>query len=214
MKTNNILPSELTLDQIQQRFSTDEAAREYIESVLWPHGPVCPHCKNAEQKSIWKIEANKEKKIRAGLRQCAKCKNQFTVTIGTVFEDSHIPLRKWLTAWYLLCSSKKGISSLQLQRNLGLGSYRAALFMTHRIRHALKDSDFGDKLFGSVEVDETYVGGKKTGVGRGCKCGKTPVVSLLERDGRVRSQVMHHVTGSNLKQAIRNRKPRRAVPSG
>ena len=90
---------------------------------------------------------------------------QFTVTVGTIFEDSHIPLRKWLIAWYLLCSSKKGISSLQLQRNLELGSYRTALFMTHRIRFALKDPSFSDKLSGTVEVDETYVGGKQQGVG-------------------------------------------------
>ena len=114
-------PNELTLDEINQRFASDETAREYIESLLWPHGAVCPHCKNADAKSIWKIQANPAKKIRAGLHRCAKCDKEFTVTVGTIFEDSHIPLRKWLIAWYLICSSKKGISSLQLQRHLGLG---------------------------------------------------------------------------------------------
>jgi transposase-like protein len=104
----------------------------------------------------------------------------------------------------MLCSSKKGISSLQLQRNLELGSYRTALFMTHRIRFALKDPSFSDKLSGTVEVDETYVGGKQSGVGRGSKQNKVPVVSLLERGGRVRSQVMRHVTGKNLKQVIKD----------
>jgi transposase-like protein len=132
-------PSELTLDEINQRFSDDDTARQYIETILWPNGPVCPHCKNADQTKIWKIAANKEKKIRAGLHRCASCNKEFTVTVGTIFEDSHIPLRKWLIAWYLICSSKKGISSLQLQRILGLGSYRTALFMTHRIRHAIRD---------------------------------------------------------------------------
>jgi len=159
---------------------------------------------NADAKSIWKIEANKEKQIRAGLYQCGKCDKQFTSTIGTIFEDSHIPLRKWLVAFYLNSASKKGISSLQLQRILALGSYRTALFMQHRIRHALRDPIFNDKLSGTVEVDETYVGGKQQGVGRGSKVKKTPVVALLERGGRVRSQVMRHVTGANLKQVVKD----------
>lgn len=185
MKTKLLpTPDDLTLDQIMQRFSTDETARAYWESIHWPKGPVCPHCKNAEQKSIWKIEANKEKKIRAGLHQCGKCDAQFTSTIGTIFEDSHIPLRKWLVAFYLNSASKKGISSLQLQRILDLGSYRTALFMQHRIRHALRDPIFDDKLSGTVEADETYVGGKIRGHGRHFMGNKVPVFSLVERGGK------------------------------
>jgi len=195
-------PNNLTLDEINQRFSTDAAAREYLEGIWWPNGPVCPHCKNNDRSKIWRVTPNKERKIREGLYACAECDKQFTATIGTVFEDSHIPLRKWMVAWYLTCSSKKGISSLQLQRILGLGSYRTALFMTHRIRHALRDPIYNDKLSGTVEVDETYIGGKKKFVGRGSLKGKVPVVSLLERGGRVRSQVMKHVTGKNLKAAV------------
>lgn len=135
MKRKSMLPTpdDLTLDEIQSRFGTDEKARRYLEEIRWPNGVVCPHCKIDDQKRIWKIEENPEKKIRAGLYQCAECKAQFTVTVGTIFEDSHIPLRKWLVAWYLLCSSKKGISSLQIQRMLGLGSYRTALFMKRGI---------------------------------------------------------------------------------
>src|SRR5665213_4507837 len=193
-------PDDLTLDQIMQRFASDDDARAYWESIHWPNGAVCPHCKNNEAKSIWKIEANAKKKIRAGLHQCGKCDKQFTSTIGTIFEDSHIPLRKWLVAFYLNSSSKKGISSLQLQRTLGLGSYRTALFMQHRIRHSLRDPVFNDKLSGTVEVDETYVGGKQQGVKGKWRDKKVPVVALLERGGRVRSQVMRHVTGNNLKQ--------------
>lgn len=206
MKSESLLPTpkELTLDQIQQRFADDETARAYVETLLWPNGPVCPHCKNNKQDRIWKIAANPAKKIRAGLHRCAECGKEFTVTVGTIFEDSHIPLRKWLVAWYLVCSSKKGISSLQLQRILALGSYRTALFMTHRIRHAIQDPVFSEPLQGTVEVDETYVGGKKRGVGSGSTSGKTPVVSLLERGGKVRSQVMPKVTGANLKQAIKD----------
>jgi len=197
-------PDDLTLDQIMQRFNTDAPAREYLENLRWPDGITCPHCKNANAANIWDIAANKEKKIREGLHQCGECKKQFTCTIGTIFEDSHIPLRKWLVAFYLNSSSKKGISSLQLQRILELGSYRTALFMQHRIRHALQDSIFtdADKMTGTVEVDETYVGGKTRGTGGGYKGNKTPVVSMLERGGRVRSKVMVKVTGVKLKEFI------------
>ncbi|MDR3459759.1 MAG: IS1595 family transposase [Verrucomicrobiae bacterium] len=195
-------PDDLTLDEITQRFSTDAAARKYWEAIHWPKGPVCPHCSNKKPKLIYEIKANKAKRIRPGLRQCAKCGKQFTATMGTIFEQTHIPLRKWLVAWYLVCSSKKGISSLQIQRILDLGSYRTALFMTHRIRHALRDPVFNDKLRGTVECDETYVGGKTRGRGRHFMGNKTPVVALLERGGRVRSQVMPLVTGKNLKEAL------------
>jgi transposase-like protein len=196
-------PKELTLDEINQRFATDEAARAYWESIHWPNGAVCPHCKNSDAKRIWKVTPNEKKKIRAGLYLCAECNKQFTATIGTIFEDSHIPLRKWLVAWYMICSSKKGISSLQLQRNLNLGSYRTALFMTHRIRHSLQEPAFKDKLAGTIEADETYVGGKTRGKGRHFMGNKVPVVSLVERGGRVRSQVMRHVTGKNLKAVLK-----------
>jgi transposase-like protein len=209
MKTNlsptpEETPKDLTLDQIMQRFNTDETAREYWESIRWPHGAVCPHCKNNDQKTICKIQANTETKVRSGLHQCAKCGKQFTSTIGTIFEDSHIPLRKWIVAFYLNSSSKKGISSLQLQRILDLGSYRTALFMQHRIRHALRDPVFNDKLAGTVEADETYVGGKTRGHGRHFMGNKVPVFSLVERGGRVRSQVMRHVTGKNLKAVLKS----------
>ena len=208
MKTNLLrtpeeTPKDLTLDQIMERFNTDEKARAYWESIHWPNGAVCPHCKNNDQKSICKIQANTETKVRAGLHQCAKCGKQFTSTIGTIFEDSHIPLRKWIVAFYLNSSSKKGISSLQLQRILDLGSYRTALFMQHRIRHALRDPIFNDKLSGTVEADETYVGGKTRGHGRHFMGNKVPVVSLVERGGKVRSQVMKHVTGKNLKAVLK-----------
>jgi transposase-like protein len=198
------MPENLTLDEIQSRFATDEAARRCLEEIRWPDGVVCPHCKNADQKRIWEIKPNESAKIRAGLYQCAECKKQFTVTVGTIFEDSHIPLRKWLVAWYLLCSSKKGISSLQIQRMLGLGSYRTALFMMHRIRYALAHPDFTKQLSGIVEIDETYIGGKTTGQGTGPhQPNKTCVVSLVERGGNARSIVMDRVTAQNLHRAIR-----------
>jgi transposase-like protein len=206
MKRKSMLPtpSDLTLDEIQSRFGTDEAARHYLEEIRWPDGVVCPHCKNADQKRIWEIKASATARIRAGLYQCAECKKQFTVTVGTIFEDSHIPLRKWLVAWYLLCASKKGISSLQIQRMLGLGSYRTALFMMHRIRYALAQPAFTTQLRGVIEMDETYLGGRAHGKGTGPHAGnKTCVVSLIERGGNARSMVMNRVTSENLHRAIR-----------
>ena len=156
MKTNDA-PKDLTLIQLFDRFGTDAKARKHLENVLWPKGIVCPHCQCHDQAKFSTINPNPAAKTRAGLRWCSGCKKPFTVTIGTIFEDSHIPLRKWLIAWYLLCSSKKGISSLQLQRLLELGSYRTALFMTHRIRHALKETGFAEKLDGTIEADATAV---------------------------------------------------------
>ncbi|HZS40853.1 MAG TPA: IS1595 family transposase [Polyangia bacterium] len=172
-----------------RRFSTEEAAREYLEKLRWPNGPTCPHCGNANSARIYKIEANPAKKIRAGLYKCAECKGQFTVTVDTVMEDSHIPLNKWLIAFYLMMASKKSVSALQLQRVLEIGSYRSAWFMCHRIRHALRPtpSQGGGPLKGTVEADETYIGGKRRGVGRGYRSEKAPVVAMVQRGGRVRS---------------------------
>jgi len=202
MKKNLPTPDKLNLCQLQQRFPDPESAREYLEALRWENGPVCPHCAN--KSPIWKIEPNKEKRVRNGLYQCGKCHKQFTVTIGTIFEKTQIPLHKWLIAFYLLNSSKKGISALQIQRMLGLGSYRTAHFMMHRIRHTLK-AVHSDKMSGVVEVDETYVGGKER---RDCWDGttgfsnKAPVLSLVERGGKKRSFVLPAVTSVNLRKAV------------
>jgi transposase-like protein len=193
---------DITLIQLFDRFATDDKARKHLESVLWKNGVVCPKCKCNDQTKFSDIKPNAAAKTRAGLRWCANCKDKFTVTIGTVFEDSKIPLRKWLIAWYMLCSSKKGISSLQLQRNLELGSYRTALFMAHRIRHALKENGYADKLDGTIEADETLVGGVTKGKGHHAG-NKVPVMAMVQRGGSVRSKVMPTVNGANLKQAIR-----------
>lgn len=194
---------DLTLIQIAQRFSTEEAARDYFEKLRWPNGPVCAHCGNADQERIYKVTPNPEKKIRAGLYKCAECRRGFTVTVGTVCEDSHIPLNKWLIGFYMMCASKTQVSALQLQRQLEIGSYRSAWFMCHRIRFALQDIMPTDKLDGTVEADETYVGGVRRGMGRRYTGNKTAVVSLVERGGRVRSQVVGKVTGDALGQLLK-----------
>lgn len=196
-------PEGLTISKIQDHFDSEEKARAYLETVRWPDGPVCPHCHNHDEKPIWKIEPNAKKKIREGLYHCSACNKQFTVTVGTIFEDSHIPLRKWLWGFYLLCSSKKGISSLQIQRILGLGSYRTALFMMHRIRHALSDPIFQDKLTGTVEADETYVGGKYPRRKGKSFDNKTPVVAMVERGGRVRAEKVKYVNAYTLKKTLK-----------
>jgi transposase-like protein len=206
MKAKLPTPQNLSLSEIMDRFHTDLAAREYLEAIRWPNGPVCPHCNNHE-KPIWTVKANAQSKVREGLRECSVCKLQFTVTVNTIFEDSKIPLRKWLVAWYLLCSSKKGISALQIQRTLGLGSYRTAWMMMHKIRYALKDPVFFEKLSGTVEVDETYIGGKprpQRGVVRrpGPRGTKAPVVALVERGGNVRTLAVPNVTHKNIDQFI------------
>jgi len=204
MKTKDA-PKDLTLIQLFDRFGTEAKARKHLEGILWPKGIVCPHCETNDQAKFSTIAANPAKKVRAGLRWCSNCEKQFTVTIGTIFEDSHIPLRKWLIAWYLLCSSKKGISSLQLQRLLELGSYRTALFMTHRIRHALKDSGYAEKLEGTIEADEAVLGGYMKGGKTGFTApNKTPIVAMVQRGGSVRTKIMPTVNGANLRQAIRD----------
>lgn len=167
------------------RIGTDEVkAIECIERLRWPGGPVCPHC--GMMGRIYDLRAT-----RVGLRKCGRCRKQFTVRIGTIFEDSHIPMWKWLRAIHDMCASKKGVSAHQLHRTLEI-TYKSAWFMCHRIRFAMTQSPLVEKLGaqgGVVEVDETYVGGKSENnkhKNRKPKQ-KAVVMTLVERDGDVRS---------------------------
>jgi transposase-like protein len=152
---------------------------------------------------------------RVGVYKCNDCGEQFTATVGTILEQSHLPIRTWLMAFALLCSSKKGLSALQLQRQLGIGSYRSAWHMAHRIRHAMSQEPLAGLLSGTVEVDETYVGGKpRKGTGkhkRGRGTTKVPVVALVERGGRVRARSVERVNATTLKDAIRSNVDRSAA---
>ncbi len=197
---------------LKREYQNEDAAREYLERLIWPSGPVCPQCSFDK---AYKLESKPDSanKVRPGLYKCARpeCRKQFTVTVGTIFEDSHIPLHKWLLGIHLMCSSKKGISALQLQRELWgedeetkrpKGSYRTAWFMAHRIRWALTQAPMTELLKGVVEVDETFMGGKQTGkghTGRSLSGNKTPVLALVERGGNVRSFPLERATLKNIK---------------
>jgi transposase-like protein len=187
-------------------FHSEEAAYEFAEARLWPYGPVCPHC-GATKEHVGKLNG---KTNRVGLYKCYACRKPFTVKIGTVFESSHVPMRVWLQAIYLLCSSKKGISTRQLQRTFQCG-LKTAWFLGHRVRQAMTVLNLldsgpigGDRLGGEnrvVEADETFVGGKARNR-KGKIPPKTPVLSLVERDGRVRSFRVPDVTAQSLKPII------------
>ena len=176
---------------------TEEEARAYFESRRWPNGARCAHC---DSQDCFVMEG---KGHRAGLYHCRSCRKQFSVTVGTVMVDSHLSLSVWAKAFHLMATSKKGVSALFLMRHLGLGSYRTAWHLAHRIREAMKGPIEADTtpLEGIVEVDETYVGGKVRH-GRGEK-EKSAVVSLVERGGRKRSIVMERVTGKNIRAVIK-----------
>jgi len=186
---------------IEARALQNEAAAiAWVESKVWPTGPVCPHCGGVER--IGKMAG---KATRIGLYKCYQCRKQFTVKVGTVFEDSHVPMNLWVQAMYLLCSSKKGISSNQLHRTLGV-TLKTAWFMSHRIREAMRV--VGVEPMGGagviVESDETYIGsvdgegGRKAAESRrrrrqGGSGHKNAVLTLVERGGRARS---FHIAGS------------------
>ncbi len=193
----------LTLMSVMAQFSTEEAAIRYFEAIRWPKGLYCPHCGNADAKRHYSITANRAKKIRPGLHKCAECRLSFTVRLGTIMEDSHIPLNKWLIGFYMMCASKTQVSAVQLQRQLEIGSYSAARFFRHRIRFALMDLFPKSKLGGTIEADETYLGGRIHGRGRAYKGNKTPLVSLVEWDGRVRSHMVDVVTGKAITRLLK-----------
>jgi transposase-like protein len=195
----------LNWSELGPYFASEAGARLLLERMRWPEGPSCPKCKQTTTVYRMRARAESVKPGRAGLLRCRACKRQFTVTTGTVFEDSHIPMTKWLQAIYLLTASKKGMSAHQLHRMLGM-TYKAAWFMAHRLRYAMSTNPFDSKLSGTVEVDETYVGGKVR-FDRGAKSvdwrkAKTPVVALVERGGRVRAFPMERVTAETLGAAI------------
>lgn len=194
----------MDLSKLAKYFSDEDAARTLLEEMRWgKDGAVCPRCGGADPYKLTP-KADSKKPCRKGLYKCKACRKQFTVTVGTVFEDSHIPLSKWLLAIHLLAASKKGMSAHQLHRMLNI-SYKGAWFMAHRLRYAMQQGTLTPLMTGVVEIDETYVGGKRKGKrGRpGADSHKTPVVALVERvTGRVRTFQVPRVTAENLREVI------------
>lgn len=184
-------------------FTNDNKAREHLEAIRWPNGPVCPHCGGVNQ-----IKPLTGKGVRAGLYYCNDCEGQFTATVGTVFERSKVPLRKWVLAFHLMCASKKGMSSHQLHRMLKV-TYKTAWFMSHRIREAMTSD--GGLLGGGgsiVEADETYWGNsprsKKVIASKRTQSvnDKQKIVALVERNGQVRGFHVASVNGATLKEVL------------
>ena len=186
-------------------FHDETKAREWLEARIWGNGRFCPHCGAVDESTLMQGKSH-----RAGVYQCNVCRKPFSVTVGTLYERSHVPLNKWLAATHLMMASKKGISAMQVHRMLGI-SYKTAWFLCHRIRESLRETQPAP-LGGQnkvVEADETYIGGKETNKHKSKRRpgmqggrGKEAVVSLVERDGRIRSQHMPEVTAANLKLAL------------
>ena len=182
----------MNLITLMDKFNCDDTCREALEKIRWPHGPTCVRCGLI---GVPELPAG-------GIYQCSSCCYQFSVTAGTIMHDSHLPLRKWFIAIYLMCVSKKGISAHQLHRTLGI-AYRTAWFLCHRIREAMGNDPFdGPTLVGVVEVDETLVGGKAKGRGRAYKGNKTWVAGAIQRGGKIRLERIPNIKRHTLHEFI------------
>lgn len=199
----------MTVNLTDPIFSDEAKARAYFEAIRWPNGPVCCHCGNVDSSRIYPITANVERGVREGLYECQDCHGQFTVRTRSVMESSHLPLTKWALAYRLMASAKKGISAHQMHRTLGV-TYKTAWFLCHRIREAMRGTT-ATPMGGegkTVEIDETYVGGKprhrEFGTGkRGRGTDKVPVVALVERDGGVKAKKIQPLKASEIKELAR-----------
>jgi transposase-like protein len=192
--------ADLNLASLSQLFCDEDKAREFLEKKRWPSGAVCPHC---DCKEVYKLTAKEGSKspVRKGVYKCKDCRQQFTVRIGTIFEESKIPISKWLMAIHLMTSSKKGVSSHQIARECGI-TQKSAWFLNHRIREAMKQEPMASMLIGIVEADEVYIGGKTRlgNRGRGSER-KTPVLVLVERDGeRAHATPLERADGKSIRE--------------
>lgn len=196
-------------------YTDADKAREHLEAIHWPHGPICPHCGNVHPDRITKLEG---KSTRPGVYKCNECRQPFTVTVGTVFERSKIPLNKWVLASHLMAASKKGMSAHQLHRMLGV-TYKTAWFMAHRIREAMKEDVKSSGPLGgegkTVEADETYIGKRETPrklsrgrIAKPTKSGKAGgaqkriVVGLVERGGKARMFHLNDATKETVREVL------------
>lgn len=203
----------LNLLDLADLFSDEERARKFIESRRWSNGRFCPRC-GCDKSYVLTAKKESKSPVRKGVYKCKDCRKQFTVRIGTIFEESKLPLRKWLCAIHLFVTAKKGVSAKQLERQIGV-TYKTAWFLSHRLREAMKQKPLADLLGGKgkkVEADETYVGEKprrdsrnflkgRNKRGRGSSK-KTPVAILVERNGKVKAKPVSRVTAKELNKFI------------
>lgn len=183
---------EMDLVRLVEQFRSEESCRAFLEELRWPNGIACPRCGSV---GVSKIEGR-------GQYDCNSCRYQFSVTAGTIFHDSHLPLWKWFLATYIMTESKKGVSANQIKRTIGV-SYKTAWYLCHRIRAAMGDGD-REPLSGVVEVDETWVGGKRQNVGRGYRGNKVIVAGAIERGGDARLQLIGSADRKTLHGFIRS----------
>jgi transposase-like protein len=211
MKNGHNLSKSLVVENIPLACSNELAAVEFFEKQRWGDTPACVKCGSVE---VYKMkDAKTGERNKRFLWRCRDCKEQFTVRIGTVYEESRIELRHWAYAFWRACTSKKGVSALELKRQCQI-SYKSALFLMNRIRFAMAPDPSAPKLSGDVECDEMYVGARKPRYkgmsGRGRATSKTPVFVAVERDGQLRRRIVADVTSRTLKGAIREEVDRQA----
>jgi transposase-like protein len=196
--------ADLNAMTLQPLFADEDKARAFVEAKRWPNGPVCPHCKATE---VYRLtaKAGSKRPVRPGVLKCARCRKQFTVRVGSIFEDSKLPLRLWLFAIHLMTSSKKGVSSHQIARELGI-TVKSAWFVTHRIREAMKKEPMAGMMSGQLEADEAYIGASRvrykgtSKFGRGTS--KKPVVVLVQRGGQAHCRPVDAVNSKNLREEL------------
>jgi len=201
---NRTMDTEKTIKNLPIACADEDRAVIFLEHQRWGDTPCCPHCGSV---NVYQMKGRDGKRNKRYLWKCNDCENQYTVRVGTVFEGSRIPLRHWCFAFWRACTSKKGVSALEIHRQTGI-SYKSCLFMLHRIRFAMADDHrTPEPLTGTVEVDETYVGGKPRDKGPHNWSNrperKTPVVAIVQRNGNVRAQTMPKVNAKNVKKMIR-----------
>lgn len=182
---------EMNIMKLMDKFQSEESCRNALAELRWKDGATCPRCGSKSIRNSYTREQY----------DCGSCGYQFSVITGTIFQDTHLPLRKWFVAIYLMIESKKGISANQMKRTLDVGSYRTAWYLCHRIRAAMTDAAI-EPLMGTVEVDETYVGGKTEGEGHGYKGNKALVVGAIERGGNAILDVIEHADKETLHKFI------------
>lgn len=178
MNKKNGTKQEINLVTLIEKYQNEDGCRAYLEELRWPNGVACPRCGSM---SISRVQ-------KYNIFDCNSCRYQFSVTVGTIFHDSHLPLWKWFLTAYMMAEAKKGVSANQIKRTIGV-SYKTAWYLCHRIRNAMTEHN-PEPLNGIVEVDETFIGGKRRDVGHGYKGNKTAVAGAVERGGSLRLQVV------------------------